>query len=592
MMPVPSSQWRRSIRWRLQIWYAAILCVIVFGMGGGIYLQSRWLMFDRIDHQLSSLYTFFHAALKSFPEYELRGPFSDSWREFAAAQEAVDSTTPSPGPSNPVTSDEAVTNPSTTTPPDSPPTSPSPLPPAKTLPRSEVAVQSDIARSSALRDTASHSTDEPVGTRESISRRREELLRALDPRSHRGQGPPPPVEHHPYAIIWRADGTLLYSRIPSYDNLPPISVDQPPSLAEGARFIRHSRGFREFVGPGPEGTVILVGRFVGADFHELQLLAVALVAVSILFLAIGLTGGWIMSGRLLQPIEQISQTAAAIGGRDLSRRIDRETLDVELTGLATVLNEMFDRLEMSFDQQRRFASDASHELRTPLSVLYTNLQLTLSRPRSEAEYREAIESGLRSAGRMRELLDGLLTLARADELVLIRQKQPVDLGKVCQEVIEQSRDAAAAKQIELRLRIQGPTSWVSGEALLLSRVVSNLVANGIRYTPNGGRVDVQLTGGEVTAQLLVRDTGRGIALEDQPKIFQRFFRADAARSRLSGGYGLGLALCQSLVQLHGGQISFQSTPGAGTTFEVVLPRVQPGEAEVAANEPASPGYSA
>jgi heavy metal sensor kinase len=288
-------------------------------------------------------------------------------------------------------------------------------------------------------------------------------------------------------------------------------------------------------------------------------------------LSIGLFGGWLISARVLQPLAAISSAASSISATNLSRRIDCSQIDRELTDLADVLNQMFERLQSAFERQARFTADASHELRTPLSILYTNLQLALSRPRTEAEYRETIESGLRAAARMRSLIDGLLMLARADAGRLDIPWQPVDLNEIAAEVVEQFASLAERAQVHLLAERAPQSVFVTGEASMLARIAANLVSNAIRHTPAEGRIRVSVKTDGKQALLAVADTGCGIALEDQPKLFERFYRADAARARATGGCGLGLAISKSLAEAHHGTIGITSRPERGTCFVVRLP---------------------
>ncbi len=288
-------------------------------------------------------------------------------------------------------------------------------------------------------------------------------------------------------------------------------------------------------------------------------------------LAVGLAGGWLISRSITRPIAAIAGTASEISARNLARRIETTNIDRELVGLATILNDMFSRLEGAFERQSRFTSDASHELRTPLAVIHSHAELALSKPRTAEEYRETLAACLKAASRMATLVDGLLMLARADAGRLDGQFREVDLRSVVEEVVDQYRPQAETSRIALSTSLDEPAP-VRGDPALLARVSSNLLSNALRYTPAGGRVHVALSaaGGD-GAVLAVEDSGCGIPAEDQDKVFERFFRADKARSRSQGGNGLGLAICKTLVEAHHGTIGFKSAPDRGTRFEVRLP---------------------
>jgi heavy metal sensor kinase len=377
-----------------------------------------------------------------------------------------------------------------------------------------------------------------------------------------------------YFAIWRADGGLLKRELA--DEGAPVETPQfyQSHALQDLTFLAR-RGSREVLGIGPSGTLIVVGQSMRREFADLTSFGGMLVFAGSITLLVGLLGGWLISARVLRPIAAISATASSISATNLSDRIDASAIDEELTELAAVLNEMFERLQQSFERQARFTADASHELRTPLSILYTNLQLALSRPRSAEEYQETLQSGLKAAARMRNLIDGLLMLARADAGRLDLRPQSVDLGQVAVDVVEQY--APAAQSAGVRLVAEPPAKPVSvpGDSILLARVVSNLVSNALRHTPSGGQVRVTVSADDKSALLTVADTGCGIPLADQARIFERFYRVDTARARSTGGCGLGLAITKSVVEAHQGTIAVTSRPERGASFLIRLPLVAP-----------------
>jgi heavy metal sensor kinase len=404
-------------------------------------------------------------------------------------------------------------------------------------------------------------------------------------------GPDASPHDGPYIKIWRFDGTVLAES----DNLAPAAsgerrpevpqIGSPPGLPPGFRWREPDR--REIVVNGPRGSTILVGKPFGRELAEMRRLAWRLFGGGVLVMVVGLAGGWFISRSITQPIQSIAATASEISAHNLARRIETAGLDKELVGLATILNEMFGRLESAFDRQSRFTSDASHELRTPLAVLHAHAELALSRPRSAEEYRETLAACLKAAARMGTLVDGLLMLARADAGRLDPQFRRLDWREVVDDVVEQYRPQATAADIRLSTDLTMSVP-VRGDAALLARVSSNLLANALRYTPKGGRVHVALSAkGSDGAVLAVEDSGCGIAVEDQPHVFERFFRADKARSRSQGGNGLGLAICKSLVEAHYGRIGFTSLPEQGTRFEVCLPLDAEGDPAATAKQPPS-----
>jgi len=261
--------------------------------------------------------------------------------------------------------------------------------------------------------------------------------------------------------------------------------------------------------------------------------------------------------------------AQQISASNLSRRIDARGTQSELGTLAAVLNDTVARLEAAFQRQVRFTADASHELRTPLAVIHTNVQLALSRERSAAEYRKMLETCLRASNRMKNLVDSLLMLARTDAGQLVLQCSTSDLHNVVAECIAMVAPLAEEKRVTVESDLH--SVCVSADSSQIAQVVINLLTNAIRYNREGGRVQVSATTICQHAVLVIADTGVGIPPEGLPHVFERFYRADAARSRDDGGSGLGLAICKTIVEAHGGTIVAHSAAGGGATFTVRLP---------------------
>jgi heavy metal sensor kinase len=328
---------------------------------------------------------------------------------------------------------------------------------------------------------------------------------------------------------------------------------------------------REALKRGPQATIILVGKPIAREMNELASFGWRLAGSGCLALGVGLAGGWAISRGIVRPISRISATAAAISATNLSGRIEAAQLDSELVGLAGILNDMFSRLQDEFSRQTRFTADASHELRTPVALLHSQIELALNRRRTPEEYREALETCQRASARLRSLLDGLITLARADAGKLALSFQPVDLVALAEEVADRHRGDAERAHVSLATAPPGAPVEVKGDPASLARLLDNLLTNAIRHTPDGGRIEISATANQREAVLSVADTGCGIPEEDLPHIFERFYRVDKARSRSSGGSGLGLAICQSIVEAHSGTIDCTSKLDEGTTFVVRLP---------------------
>ncbi len=376
-------------------------------------------------------------------------------------------------------------------------------------------------------------------------------------------GPPGDQTVGTYYAVWRADGTLLKSsRLPP-DTGKPANLPAKPAIV--FRGTNRERAVR-----GPQGVVILVGRPAESAFAELAAFAWQLLVMGVFVMVVALVGGWIISRRIFRPVEVISATAARISVANLSERIDTEPLDKELVELGRVLNDTFDRLEASFARQAQFTADASHELRTPLTVIRSQAELALLRPREPEEYRASLESCLKAAERMSALVERLLALARADAGMPGLMRKSVDLDRIIEDAAGQLHPAARSKKVTV-VRDLTPVQ-VIGDGPALGQVALNLIANAVKYNRSGGRVWVKLIADRNQAILTVEDTGIGIPEADRTKVFERFYRADKARTRASGGMGLGLAICKAIIEAHGGTIEFETLLGQGTTFRVSLPR--------------------
>jgi len=291
-----------------------------------------------------------------------------------------------------------------------------------------------------------------------------------------------------------------------------------------------------------------------------------LVAVSVLF-------AWIISGRVFRPIDRIiDQVEAITDGRSLHRRLAIGAAGEELSRLSATLNAFIERIESSFGALRRFTADASHELKTPLAVMRADVERAMHPTATETDQAVALEEALQQVTRMADLVDSLLTLARADEGRFDLYREPVELTPLTNEVVETARLLGEdAGLVILAPHIEN--AEVLGDLTRLRQLFLNLVTNAIKYTPRGGTVEITVHRDESVVRVAVRDTGIGIAAADLPYVFERFWRADRVRSRASerGGFGLGLAISHWIAQAHGGALDVQSRLGRGSTFTVTLP---------------------
>jgi two-component system, OmpR family, sensor kinase len=281
-------------------------------------------------------------------------------------------------------------------------------------------------------------------------------------------------------------------------------------------------------------------------------------------------GGWLLARRALKPVDRMTEAARRISAEHLEERLETRGTDDELDRLAHTLNDMLGRLDAAFRQIRQFSADASHELQTPLTILKGELEVALRSPRIPEEYRRVLTSCLEESDRLAHLVEGLLLLARADAGVLRMDRRPMDLAPLVADVYEQIRILAEAHAVDLEL---GPVEamTIEGDEAQLRRLLLNLVDNAIKYTPPGGRVTLTLRRDSGWASLRISDTGVGLSLEEQERIFQRFYRATKTHLRDEGGAGLGLCIARSIAEAHGGRIQVESAPGHGSTFTVLLP---------------------
>jgi heavy metal sensor kinase len=289
----------------------------------------------------------------------------------------------------------------------------------------------------------------------------------------------------------------------------------------------------------------------------------------LLLFAAASVGFW-LSRRALSPVDAITRTARTINASNLSDRLEKLTTGDELQRLSDTLNEMLGRIEHAFVRVTQFTADASHELRTPISLIRTEAEIALRRSRGDSEYREALRHILLEAERSTALVEELLTLARADSGRETLHIASVDLSMIVREAGEQWQELMATRNLTFIRKTTGDEVGVLGDRNALQRLLTLLLDNAVKYTPAPGTIDLQLETRGSCAIIRVRDSGIGIAVEEQPKIFERFYRVDKARSHDLNGAGIGLAIAQWIVQQHQGSITVESAPDEGSTFVVEL----------------------
>ena len=525
----------RSIRWTLQIWHAAILALVLASFGTAFYVAVSREQRNRVDAELEG-------AVRVLANGPLGMPFGDGgrggrrppWEGFRPPDPNERGGPRRRGPGDFLPPPD---QPGTGGPPDQPAFDPQGRPYGGFMSRIPDEWWTQI---------------------------RQDALRRI------GQS----EQDQPYFIIWGQRGEVLRASSSDLDVPPPSGMNaasEPPRPMGNPQF-RQRGSLREVILPGLFGVTVLVGKSLHSEEATLHHLRWRLLGGGAAVMAIGLAGGWLLSRRAMQPIQRISDTARAISGSDLSRRIPVDEAASELGSLAQTLNETFDRLEAAFQRQVRFTADASHELRTPLSVIHSHAELSLTKERTAGEYRQSLETCLRAAKRTRSLVDALLVLARADAGKLQLKVEPFDLRDASEECLAMVASRAQERNVTLERDLQ--SFELEADRTRILQLLTNLLVNAIQYNREGGRVVLSIVKEGTEAVLKVTDTGIGIAAEDQARVFERFFRADKARSREAGGSGLGLAICQSIVEAHRGTISFTSQPGTGTTFTVRLPLSQ------------------
>jgi heavy metal sensor kinase len=302
--------------------------------------------------------------------------------------------------------------------------------------------------------------------------------------------------------------------------------------------------------------------------------------------------GYLVSKRAMDPVSQLTTAARSISPSSLNRRLAVPHSGDELQDLAETLNGMLDRMEEAFRRMTQFTANASHELRAPLALMRTTCEVALLRVHGNADtYREALERILREAEKNTDLLDDMLSLARADSTSRALALGPIDLAPNIEQVCERLAPLARERNLDLTYedlnrRTSPPcagSAWVSAEPGHLRRLWLILLDNAIKFTPPGGSIRVVCRTAPPDSLICeVRDSGIGIASSDLPHIFERFFRADKARSRDESGAGLGLSLARWIVEAHHGKIEVESVLGAGSVFRVILPAFSGAQSDIAA----------
>lgn len=382
------------------------------------------------------------------------------------------------------------------------------------------------------------------------------------------------VGHHGLAVVVLTRGQTLYStkgaKFP--EELLARARGKPlrPTLWTDPENRRH-RGISAEVPTGIKGVApMVVAVSTDLSHHEHFMHSFRAALWTVMGLAALLTGflGWVAARRGLAPLRDISRRAAGITANRLDQRLSAASIPVELAEVAETLNEMLARLEESFHRLSDFSSDLAHELRTPVSNLLTQTQVTLSRTRTLDEYRDVLASNAEEFERLSRMIADMLFLAKSDNGLIIPHRERVDLAAEVNSLFEFYEALAEEKDVTLTCSGSGS---VFGDRLMLRRAVNNLLSNAVRHTPEGGRIAVRVDDSDGSNIVLsVENTGKTIAREHLPRLFDRFYRVDASRQHFGEGAGLGLAITRSIAQAHGGEAYARSEDGV-TIFEIRLP---------------------
>jgi heavy metal sensor kinase len=359
--------------------------------------------------------------------------------------------------------------------------------------------------------------------------------------------------------------SLHVSLSPKFYNLPESSPDADDSC----------RGIYQLLKPvassDPPSIIVVTASTESLGDHLDALQNVLAIAVALALLLTG-SGGWLLARHSLSPLADMALATERITANNLGERLLVGPSD-ELGRLASRFNDLLSRLSASFSQQRQFMADASHELRTPLSVIRTAAQVALQKPeRSDLEYREGLAVIEQQAGRLSHIVEDMLALTRADMDQLPLDITELYLDEVIADTTRASDVLAKRKGVHLKSQDMQEARY-RGDERLLRQMISNLLDNAIKFTAQGGTVEVRFQHRDASYEIAVSDTGRGIPAEVQPRIFERFFRADPARVNTNGldGAGLGLAIARSIAELHHGQLNLQNSGSEGSTFLISLP---------------------
>ena len=357
----------------------------------------------------------------------------------------------------------------------------------------------------------------------------------------------------------------------SYLELRPLGAGTPFLYAARDRTPRsHYEVLKRSITMGTQPWMLEIGASRAEMHRALELLETLLFSLVPAVIVLSCLGGAWLSRRALKPVDGITAAARAIGIENLACRLPDPGTGDELERLAEAWNATLARLESAVAVLSRFAADASHELRTPVAVIRTSAELALRRERSPEAYRDSLTEIATESERMTQLVEDLLFLARRDARGAGMPMGPLDLREVLNDAARELHGLAAARDIRIRVRVGTDDAPIAGNAPALRRLFLALLDNALKYSPAGSEVSVSIIRSDGRMTAVVEDHGMGIAADDMPHIFQRFYRA--SKSRTDSGHGLGLSLAQSVAVAHNAVIEVTSEPGSGSVFQVVFER--------------------
>lgn len=369
-----------------------------------------------------------------------------------------------------------------------------------------------------------------------------------------------------YYAVWRRNGSLWTRSAAAPADIPrPI----PPAPNESLTGERTRGLLREAFMFTKPGVCLIVGRSMETEHAAMREYARRLTAISSAVLALGLAIGWWIATDAIRPIGVITATARRIARGELSERISVREQNSELGRLSAVLNETFAQLDESFARQKRFTADAAHELRTPVAIILAKAQGVLTRERDAGTYRQTLEACVGAARRLRQLTESLLQLAAWDSGEGALKLKGCNLADIARETAALLQALAEERGIAIKFELPPARCWADPGCI--AQVFLNLLTNALNHTPPKGSITLRTWVDSGDAIFSITDTGAGIAAEDLPRIFDRFYRADGSRSRNTGGAGLGLAICKAIADAHHAKIELRSTVGSGSTFTVRIP---------------------